>query len=142
MDNTAFRRKNNNRYLHSSVHESSRQHNIVAEKHESVAPLVKSEDNDFTSEQSEPDYTEYKNKNNTDQVPVTIFGERLYKQILDGKREERRLKASSKPNSETMNKISDECIVKSDKENGSRFSVNYNANESNSVAQSSNSGNN
>lgn len=124
--------------------ESSYRHNTIAEKSENVIPLIRSEDDDLISQQIEPNYIEYKNKkpqNNIDQVPVTIFGERLHKRILDDRREEKRLKALSKPNSETVNKISDECVAESDKENGSQSSVNNNANESNSVVQNSNSGN-
>lgn len=116
----------------------------MAEKHESITPLMNTEENTFMSHQIEPSYTEYKStkpQNNTDQVPVTVFGERLHKRIMDDKREEKRLKSLSKLSSETnVNKVTEECVVESDKENGSQSSVNNTTNESNTVTRTSNSG--
>lgn len=116
----------------------------MAEKYDSVTSLMNLEDNAFMSQQIESSYTEYKSKkqqSNIDQISVTIFGERLHKRIMEDTREDKRLRASSKLSSETnVNKISEECIVESDKENGSQSSINNNGNESNIVTRSSNSG--
>ncbi|XP_014481813.1 PREDICTED: uncharacterized protein LOC106748108 [Dinoponera quadriceps] len=139
LDNAAFRR--NNRSLHFSTFRSY-QHNAITEMYETS--VMNSEENTFMSQQIESHYTEYKSRkpqNNTDQIPVTVFGERLHKRIMDDKREEKRLRALSKLSSETnVNKIPEECIVESDKENGSESSINNNANESNAIARNSNSG--
>lgn len=119
----------------------------MIEKYEkSVTSSINSEEDSFMSQQVESYYPEYKSKkpqNNIDQVPVTVFGERLQKRIIDAQREERKLKTtSSKLSSETnMDNIPEECIIESDKENGSQSGINNSANESNAITRSSNSGN-
>ncbi|XP_032674218.1 uncharacterized protein LOC116845546 isoform X2 [Odontomachus brunneus] len=140
LDNVAFRRNRNGSLELSTLRSSY--HNTMTEKYESVTPLINSEENTFISQQIESSYTEYKSRkprSNTDQIPVTVFGERLHKRIMDDTREDKKLRASKLNSDTNVNKISEECIVESDKENGSQSSMNNNGNEFNVVTRSSNS---
>ncbi|EFN80504.1 hypothetical protein EAI_05643 [Harpegnathos saltator] len=134
LDDTVFRRNRSQCFS-----KSLQQHNTMIEKSENI-PLAKLEEDAVMLQQSESRYTEYKSRkqqNNTNQMPATIFGERLYKKIMEEK-EERRLNLPKLGSETNVNKIPDECIVESDKENGSQFSIN-NVNEFNTIIQISNS---
>lgn len=128
-------------------HGSSHQQYVVAEEHESVASSRYSEEKEFLSHRIESPDDEYKSRKPQNDVgeyiPVTLFGERLHKKIMNEEKEEKKQRTLSKLSAEAkdVKEISEECVVESDKENGSHTGINNNANESNAIIRSSSSGN-
>lgn len=117
---------------------------MVVEKHEDVVSSTYPDENEVISYQNEIYDEEHENEklqNDMNRIPVTVFGERLHKKIIDEEKEEKRQRVLSKLSAETnIRKIPEEGVAESDKENGSQLSIN-NINEFNTVTWNSNLGN-
>lgn len=150
MDDVAFRR-NNGGFSNNFNHSSHKHPNPVeTETRESAVSSMDLKEKEFMSHQTESNHDDERKSQktqNNDRIPVTLFGERLRKRIMNDEMEEKQ-KAHTLPKLEAelegnTKEISEECITEreSDKENGSHTSINNNASESKTVAQNSNSGN-
>ncbi|KYN28492.1 hypothetical protein ALC57_02104 [Trachymyrmex cornetzi] len=136
LDDITFRRSHNYKSRDFSIHKLPYRHNIT-KKYEDTSSihLQESETEETESYQIQFCHDEYKSKkpqNKVHRMP-TVFGERLYKRIIEDKKEEENqteLINLLAANIKTKD-ISKENIIENDKKAGSPFGMNNNDNDSN-----------
>ncbi|XP_018349980.1 PREDICTED: protein PFF0380w [Trachymyrmex septentrionalis] len=135
LHDVTFRRSHKYKSRDFSIHRLPYQHNVI-KKYEDTSSthLQESETEETESYQIQFCHDEYKSKkpqNEVHRMP-TVFGERLYKRIIEDKKEEEKQTELIKLAADIKTKdISKENIIENDKKAGSPFSMNNNDNDSN-----------
>ncbi|XP_018054596.1 PREDICTED: myb-like protein X [Atta colombica] len=135
LDDVTFRRSRNYKSRDFSIPRLPYQHNVT-KKYEDTSSihLQESETEENESYQIQFCHDKYKNKkpqNEVHRMP-TVFGERLYKRIIEDKKEEEKQTELMKLAADIKTKdISKENIIETDKKAVSSFGMNNNDNDSN-----------
>ncbi|XP_012061892.1 PREDICTED: CASP8-associated protein 2, partial [Atta cephalotes] len=135
LDDVTFRRSRNYKSRDFSIPRLPYQHNVT-KKYEDTSSihLQESETEENESYQIQFCHDKYKNKkpqNEVHRMP-TVFGERLYKRIIEDKKEEEKQTELMKLAADIKTKdISKENIIETDKKAVSSFGMNNNNNDSN-----------
>ena len=143
LDDVTFRRSRNYKSRDFSIPRLPYQHNVTKKYDDtSSIHLQESETEEIESYQIQFCHDKYKNKkpqNEVHRMP-TVFGERLYKRIIEDKKEEEKQTELMKLAADIKTKdISKENIIETDKKAVSSFGTNNNDNDSN-IGRCSSSG--
>lgn len=138
LDDITFKRYNSK--SESQVHSAHKSYQ--QQKYENVALSYSNEIEPQQTESCHDEYESRKQNDNHSDRKLTLFGERLYKRIMEDEKEEKKQLASLKCSVEpSAIDISEENVMESDKENGAQSDMNNKDNEFVTTTQNSTSGN-